>query len=278
VLVTQGFDENLPAFMQDDMGAGTEGMSQEDMEIPRLKLMQGLSPELQEINELRAGMFYHSAADHIFDGPFLAVPLLVDKRYVLWRPRDSGGGILARADDSVHWFPADQDFEVTLDRKDGGHKVIWRTAKTVKQSGLAEWGSMNPNDPKSPPAATLMYNYLLAFPEYPDMVPAVFTFQRSGIKAARKLNTKIKTIKAPIYGVVYEFKSVMDDDGRGNDFFNVQAQAYGRVTDEEVYAMYKGIHEAYSDKGMNIRDLESAQDEGMGANESEQAPAGAPSY
>jgi hypothetical protein len=279
-VVTQGFDDNLPAFMQDDVGLGTEDMHQDDLEIPRLKLMQGLSPELREINELRAGMFYHSAADFIFEGPFLAVPLLMDRRYILWRPRDSGGGILARADDSVHWTPADTDFRVTLDKRDGGREVIWRTAKTVKQSGLAEWGSMNPDDPKSPPAATLMYNYLLAFPEYPDMVPAVFTFQRSSIKAARKLNTKIKTIKAPIFGVVYQFSSVEDHNTAGNDYYNVQAQAFGRVTDQTMYEEYRAIHDAYSDKGMNIRDLESAQDEGYGANEGDAGgqPAGTPNY
>jgi predicted nucleic-acid-binding Zn-ribbon protein len=278
-MITQGFDEHLPAFMHEDMGRGTEDMSQEDLEIPRLKLMQGVSKELQENDQLRAGYFYHPAADLIFTEPFLAVPLLMDRRFILWRPRDQGGGILARADDGVHWSPPDTDFRVTLDKKDGGNEVIWRTAKTVKQSGLDAWGSMNPDDPKSPPAATLMYNYLLAFPEYPDVVPAVFTFQRSAIRNARKFNTKIRTIRAPIFGVVYQFGSVVDTNGRGQDFFNVQTTAYGRVTDESAYTGYKAIYEAYSSKGMNIRDLDSAQDEGIGDNANDSAESeGHPGY
>ncbi len=94
----KGSTEVAPDFMRQDIGKGTDTIANEDLDVPRLKLIQALSPELEEFNQLRPGMFLHSAAEHIFDEPFKVVTLFYDKRYILWNPRDSGGGILARAD------------------------------------------------------------------------------------------------------------------------------------------------------------------------------------
>lgn len=257
-------DDSLPDFMRQDLGAGHGNIGREDMEVPRLKLMQGLSPELNEFNKLRPGMFFHTAAEHIFEGPFLAVPIYMDKRFILWRPRDSGGGILARADDGIHWAPADTEFEVKLDKKDGGVNVKWRTAKTVKQSGLAEWGSMNPQDTNSPPAATLMYNFVLGFPEHPDLLPAVLTFQRSSIKYGRRLITKIKTQQAPIFGLQFEFSSISDTNSSNQPFHNIQVKGAGKVQDQDLYRAYRDLNQSFAQAGLSVKDLETIQDEEAG--------------
>ena len=252
---------NMPAFMREDAGAGKDAIDQSDMEMPRLKLMQGLSKELEVYNDLRPGHFFHTAAEEIFDKPFLAVPIFFDRRYILWRPRDSGGGILARADDGVHWSPSSGEFEVQLDKKDGGGKVIWVLAPTVAQSGLANWGTMDPSDPNSPPAATLMYNYLLAFPEHPELMPAVFTFQRSGIKQGKRFNTKLKTTRTPLFGLKFLFTPFQDTNGRGQDFWNVDVKGAGVVEDEALYRQYKDMHEGVKGAGLRIKDIETLGDD-----------------
>ena len=223
---------NVPAFMRNDIDDGKQNIGAEDLQIPRLKLIQGLSPELEQYDGLRPGHFFHPAAEYIFDEPFRAVVLFMNKEYILWRPRGDGGGILARATDGVHWSPDHGEFEVTLDKKDGGHKVVWKMAKTVIQSGLANWGTMNPRDKDSAPAATLMYNYLLAFPDNPDLMPAVMTFQRSSIKVGRNFNTKIKTVRTPLYGSIYEFSSFKDVNKGGDEFHNIAVKGAGLVEDE----------------------------------------------
>lgn len=264
---------NLPAHMRDDADMGKENIRTEDMQIPRLKLMQGLSPELQEYNELRAGQFFHPAAEHIFDEPFRAVVLHMDTRYMLWKPRDMGGGILARADDGVHWSPSSGEFKVKLDKKDGGHEVTWRLAPTVAASGLANWGTMNPVDKDSPPAATLMYNYLLAFPDEPDLMPAVLSFQRTSIKIGRAFNTKIKTVRTPIFGTVWEFGAVEDTNGSGQTFFNMSVKSAGLVEDADQYAMYRGMHLQFKQTGINIKDIEGLQEAEGNSNQGDAADA-----
>lgn len=251
---------NLPAHMQADAGMGLEHVGAEDLEIPRLKLIQGISKELQEYNDLRAGNFFHTASETIFDEPFRVVPILFQKMYILWNPLDSGGGILARADDAVHWSPSTGTFKGKLDKKDGGGPFEWKLAKTVQESGLANWGTLNASDSNSPPAATLMYNFLFGFPDNPELSPAVFTFQRSSIKAGRKFLSKLKIVRTPIFGTMYEMSSV--DDGQANrEFKNVNMKGVGLVDDADMYGVFKDLHMAYSSKGLNIKDIDSLSDE-----------------
>jgi hypothetical protein len=251
----------LPDYMQKYAGAGKENITKEDIETPRLKLIQALSPELQIYNEMRPGNFFHTASEAIIDQEFTAVMVYFDRQYILWRPREMGGGILARAADGIHWSPPEGEFEVILDKKDGGNAVTWRLADTVTRSGLAEWGSMNPGStPQSPPAATLMYNYVLAFPDMPELMPAVFTFQRSGIKMGRRLNGKLKTSPAPIFGLKYKFIPCEDTNRAGQKFWNVNVVGNGMVSRDEMerYAM---LHNNFRVTGLQIKDIETIGDD-----------------
>lgn len=265
VATTRKADTSVaPAFMKDYAGQGQPNIDRSDLEIPRIKLMQATSPELTEFDDLKSGDFFHTSTEHIFHGPFIGVPIYFEKRYMLWNPLESGGGILARADDGVHWSPADAEFTVKLDKKDGGATVTWRTGKTVQQSGLANWGTMNPDDTNSPPAATLMYNYVLGFPEHPDLLPAVLTFQRSSVTVGRRFNTKLMTVtgRAPMYGLLFEFSAVEATNKVGQKFFNMAARGAGYLQDKALFEQYREQNEQLLKSGLAVKDLESLQDDG----------------
>lgn len=253
--------EQLPAHMRNDVDMGKENIQNSDMDIPRLKLMQGLSKELTLYDDLRPGNFFHTASETIFDEPVRVVPVFFDRQYILWRPLEDGGGILARAADGQHWSPSSGEFEVKLDKKDGGAKVKWKLAPTVEASGLALWGTMDPGNNQSPPAATLMYNFVLAFPDNPDMMPAVLTFQRSSIRIGRKFMTKLKTVRTPIFGSVFTLSAFDDHNAAKQDYKNISLTGAGLVTDPEQYEMYKGLYLSLSKSGLNVRDIDSLQDE-----------------
>lgn len=268
----------LPAHMQGDAGMGLEKIGAGDLEIPRLKLIQGVSPELQEFNDLRAGHFFHTASEMIFDEPFRVVPIYVQKEYILWNPLEAGGGILARASDAIHWSPSEGEFDVKLDKKDGGAKVKWKLAPTVQQSGLANWGTMNPADKDSPPAATLMYNFLFGFPDHPDLMPAVFTFQRSSIKIGRKFLTKLKTVRTPLFGTVYSVTAA-DSGPDGREFKVPVMTGVGLVDDADMYQTFKDMHMSFSDKGLNIKDIDGlASEDGSNATDDEEDGSNKPKY
>lgn len=260
----------VPAFMQEQAGLGTENIGSSDVEVPRCKLLQKISPELDVFNEAKAGDFFHTLAEKSLGKEVRITPIYVDIRYILWRPQDTGGGILARADDGIHWSPADAQFEVEL--KKGGPKVTWRTAKTVAQSGLAEWGSSNPSDPNSPPAATRMYNLVANLPDYPDLPPAVITLQRASIGVARKLMGKLKITRAPSFGLYFKMSSVEDKNGAGQIFLNYAFTADGMVQDKDEYDRNYGLYSYFKAQGVQIKDIEGLQDEPTEVNSGEKPP------
>jgi hypothetical protein len=170
----------LPAFLQDHPGLGTLG----NVEVPRLKLLQASSPELAQFENARPGEFWHSLLDRSMGPNVRICPVFINWCFILWRPREAGGGILARSDDGKHWTPADTEFTVKLK---SGEDVTWRTGRSVAASGLNKRGSYNPNDPNSPPAATRLYSIVCSFPDHQNWPPAVVTLQRTGVKAANVL-------------------------------------------------------------------------------------------
>lgn len=285
-MVTINDQDTLPDYLAEDKGRlGLENISSVDVAIPRIKLMQGLSPEKETFSFLKNGDYFHSAHEIAIPKPFFAVPIYINKRYILWRPRSMQGGILARANDGKTWQPSQSAFNITLSAKEGGPaSVVWQTKKTVVESGLAEWGSSNPNDPNSPPAATLMYNFLLAFPVNPEITPAVLTFQRTQIKAAHSLNLKLLSAERPVFQQVIEFDSFLDHQA-GNEFYSIKTSMKGffgttrkwRESDKEAwtlgnrqqYESYKALYETVSKDGLDIRDEEGLQSDETSSNTSE---------
>lgn len=248
----------MPSFMEKYKNAGTEKLDKSDLEIPRLKLLQALSPECQDFDTAKAGMFWHTLSDESVGKSVKIVAVYTDISYILWRPRELGGGILARAADGIHWSPDNATFEITMK---GKPPVTWKTAKTVAQSGLAEWGSSNPEDPNSQPAATKMYNVAVIMPDLVrEFSPAVVTLQRSGITVARKFMGKLKISNVPSFGQYFMMESVLEHGPLG-DFYNFKFTKAGLVNDEAAFLDYAATYEAFKNMGLNIKDVENLQEE-----------------
>jgi hypothetical protein len=251
-------DDKLPAlpdFMQEHVSLGTERLGAGDTEVPRIKLMQALSPELEEYS-VKQGQFWHTLAEENLGAEVRISPIFTDTRFILWRPRKSGGGILARADNGINWSPPNGEFAVKLD---SGKEVTWRTAPTVAASGLAEWGSSDPSDTGSPPAATRMYVFAVTFPDMPEMPPAVITLQRSAIKVARRFIGKLKITQAPSFGQIYKMTAVKDKNAAGQDFYNFAFTKDGLIEDKDLYESNYGYYKFFKSQGVNVKDLEGTQ-------------------
>lgn len=245
----------LPGFVRKYASQGGLGLG--DREIPRLKLLQAQSAELIKFNNAKEGEFWHTLVDDRIGPTVRICPIYIDWRFVLWRPREAGGGILARADDGKHWVPADTEFTVKLE---SGHEVKWRTARTVAASGLDKRGSYNPIDPKSPPAATRMYSIVCSFPDHRDLPLAVVILQRAAARAATNLIGKLKALRAPSFGVVVEMASCERKSPSGDVYrhaFEVVSPVEDKVFYEENFARYR----FFMQHGLKVKDLESAQED-----------------
>lgn len=261
----------MPSFMEEYVGLGTEAISNTSVEIPRIKLIQAISPELDTYNNLKAGDFFHTILEESL-GPKLRIcPIWTDERYILWRPQETGGGILARAEDGIHWSPPDATFNVKLK---SGKDVVWKTARTVAASGLDRWGSSDPDNTDSPPAATKMFNMVVTFPDQPDLPPAVITLQRSSVTVGKKFMGKLKINRTPSFGLIFVMQGVTDTNKAGQKFLNYQFTGDGMVTDEGLFRNNLEYYKLFKAQGLAIRDEESLQQEdNEGSTDSGKGPA-----
>ena len=251
-------DNQVPAFMQQYAGMGAENISASDVSVPLLKLMQGLSPEVEE-GKATIGEFFHLLADMPLGKSLDITPIIIRKRVVLWRPRWDGGGILARSQDCVNWDTFGE-WEVRPN-KDAKSKVTWRNVDgarhlTVAESRLTEWGSSDPSDPDSQPAASLTYDIGLYLHDHPDLGPVVISLSRTGVRPAQDFQGKVKLAAArfPIFGMKFMLSSWVQTAG-DNKFQNVKFSSHGLVTDEQTFETCKGFYEHFKEMNVVVQDV-----------------------
>ena len=84
----------------DDMGTGLENVTGKDLVIPRLTILQGLSPQLNKAKaefdkEAKNGDIYDVGMKQRFAEPFLILPVHFMKQWLEWGPRNSDKGLVA---------------------------------------------------------------------------------------------------------------------------------------------------------------------------------------
>lgn len=252
-LVTVG-PGGVPDYLRDYKGgSGLEGLDSNDIIIPRIKLLQGLSPELETFEEAKLGEFWLNVIDFSIGSSFDFTPILNRKRYMLMPPLvDGQKGVFARADDGKTWRPASGEWSVKL--KGVRNPVTWKiTDADVRKSGLAEFGTENPEDPDSHPAATLFYDFLVLVHDVPEIqTPVLMSMARSSAKKGKDLQGKIMFGNAHMNA--RRFRATSFDDNNGdNKFKNWQFQASGFVP-EDVFLQAQGLNEEF--RGKNFRGAE----------------------
>ena len=215
-------NSSLPDYLRTGMLINDDdNFDSSDVSIPMVKLLQGLSNECTQFAEAKAGNFWHTGVDMSLGSSFKFVVASRRKKYLLIAPIADGQGVLARSDDAKTW-DRKGSWEVKIDKK---NKATWNiNSLDVAQSGLTEWGTSNPDDENSPPAATLVYEYLVLLPDYPEVGPAVVSLARSAIKKAKRgLNDKIQLHRnngRPLQSITFMAKAVEEasDSGAYNNW------------------------------------------------------------
>jgi len=219
-----------------------------DIVIPRVKLLQTQSKELENFEEARAGNFWHTGFDISLGEALNFIVCARRKRYILTAPLEDGQGVLARADDFLNW---DRTGSWNVKIKGVKNPVKWEiTSLNVEESGLAKWGSFNPDDEDSPPAATMFYDYLIILPDFREYGPCVLSLARTQIRKARKgLNDKIAlhgSAGRPLQAIKFNVKPVKEE-GPSGSYLNVQFSGNGFSTEDEFMTAlsFKGMLETH---------------------------------
>tara|TARA_R110000796_G_scaffold124600_1_gene239061 strand:+ start:12387 stop:13196 length:810 start_codon:yes stop_codon:yes gene_type:complete len=116
----------------DDAGVGQETMSRDDYMIPRLQVLQSLSPQVNKrdgsyVEGAEAGFIYNTVTQEAYDGEkgIVVVPVSYRRAYIEWKPRGSGGGLVNdHGSDSSILKNCTQDSESYRDVTAEGNEIV----------------------------------------------------------------------------------------------------------------------------------------------------------
>jgi hypothetical protein len=83
-----------PSMFEADAGTGLENMGQEDLALPFLKILGGMSRELDDLEDAKKGDIYNTVSGGVYKGKdgIRVVPVAYQRRFIQWAPRGEGTG------------------------------------------------------------------------------------------------------------------------------------------------------------------------------------------
>ena len=250
----------LPAHLQGKPKvAGWGDIDPRQRMLPRIKLLQATSPECATYpGQAIPGQFWHTTLTESLGTELLGVPLYRRQSYTLWTPKGvpgQDGGVLARARDFIHWDPPDGIFHVRF--PNNPKTYTWKTAKTVRESGLDVFGSSRNDDPKSHPAATLTFEVLWFLPDFNTL--ALTLNSRGGVQPAKQLFAMVDAKPANPFDQRYKICSQRKPGPGGESYFGYIYRGDG-YCDEALSAITEPLFQQWKDVAFATAD-ESEEEE-----------------
>jgi len=207
---------------------GFENQTQEDRSTPYLGVLQQNSPQCRDpedggIEGAKAGMFYNSATNELYEGRndgVVVVPAYTEHVFVEYRPRESGGGFV------------------------GTHAADSEVVRQARSQAVAfNRLSVNGND------LTEQFNVYAVLTEGEDVLGGiVIPFTSTKIKAYKKWNTRVSTLLLPsrsgrsvppLFSHLVRVRSVSEENQHGK-FFGV---SLAPAVDGDIKASLIGPHD-----------------------------------
>lgn len=201
---------------------GFEDDTVDDLIIPRIKVMQALSPEVQD-GKAKVGDIVNSLSiDKLNDKVF--IPVCKFNNHVYWRDRADGGGIICRAAD--------------------GRMGIMEDGSTHACSTCRKCEFDNTKQGREAlPKCTKYINFLGFFEE--DLMPIILSFSKTNMAEGKKMYSMAKVTRQNIWNFGYKLVS-KEKSKNGNRWYIIDPVSNGATSDEmrqigmEFYQQFAG--------------------------------------
>jgi|TARA_R110002153_G_scaffold131915_2_gene280919 hypothetical protein len=208
-----------PAFMDSGSSRGSEGVGIDDITIPRVDVLQALSPQRKKTNAeyiegAEEGMLFNTVTKQLYGSNFVFVPVYFRKEYVIWKDRKEGGGFCGAFSSELDAINAiaDQDLNPEI------HQI----SDTGQHFGLLV------DDHES---------------ENPKIEEAVISMSRSKMKVSRQLNTMIRMAGGDRFERAYTVAACESTNNNGEEFWNISVKQLGYVS-ESVFKAAEVVYTA----------------------------------
>jgi hypothetical protein len=212
--------DQRPDFLKKGTGRGAENVGKEDLIIPRLELVQALSPARDKnhaefIPGADEGMLYNSVTRELYGEEVTVVPAMYVKEWLIWKDRKKGGG--------------------------------FRGAYPSEAEARAVIAGLHDQDPEDDPADfdaidTGQMYCLLILPTG-KVQQIVVSMSKTKMKVARKWNSLIALSDDDSFAKAYKVSSVQEANKKGEKYYNLHVAPAGYVT-EAIYMAAEKMYEA----------------------------------
>lgn len=203
--------DQLPAYIKQGQNRGNENVTSEDLQLPRIDVLQALSPQINKKKEeyiqgAEVGMLFNTLTGELYHDGVCFTPVSFVKRFLVWVDRkiDSGGGL----------------------------RGVFDTAEEA-DTFLAEAEDKD----KLEIAATAEHLVLL---DSGDEV--ILSMAKSKLKVSRKFNSLVRLNGGDRFSRRYKVTSI-DDTGSKGEYQNFKVENDG-YPEEDVYLKAEHLYEA----------------------------------
>lgn len=222
---------NVPSYIKQGQGRGNENVASEDLQLPRIDVLQALSPQVNKkkvddyIDGAEVGMLFNTLTKELYKDGVHVTPVSFVKRYLVWVDRkiDNEGGLRGVFDTETEaeQFVTEQDDEDKLE-----------VVATAEHLVLLDDGS-----------------------------EAIISMAKSKMKVSRKFNSLVRLNGGDRFGRRYKVTTV-DDKGPKGEFQNISISNSG-FPSEQVYHQAEKLYTAIASgqvkqKAANYSDATSA--------------------
>jgi len=216
----------VPDYLKGKMGArGAENVGAEDMIIPRVELIQALSPARNKkdaayIEGAEEGMLYNNVTRQLYGENAIVVPVYYTKQFLVWKDRKSGGG---GSNGFRGAFASRELAEVAISKLGEEGLEISDTAQHFVLVRLANG----------------------------DWQEAVISMAKSKMKVSKRWNSLIRLAGGDSFARAYKLSAVTETNARNESYFNFGITPLGFVK-EEVYKRAESLYETIRSGGAKV--------------------------
>ena len=228
---------------EEDAGSGLENLTAEDLTIPRLKILQAMSPEVDKhngkhIENASAGDITNTVTKQLYteDQGCVVVPVAYRRVFLEWTPRESGGGLVKQHLDAT---------------------ILNDTTKAPNGADILENGNY---------IQTSANHYALVA-EKDSYQQVMIPMAGTQLKKSRTWNSVMASLKVksgsgkvftpPSYSHKYKLTTVAESNDRGN-WFGWSIEIAGVLSEEEMFLYEAAKHFASTVNENNLVSTESS--------------------
>ena len=226
--------DQVPDYIKQDSARGSENVGQDDIVIPRLEIIQALSPQVKDGDpkfnpDARPGMLINSVTGQVYGKEVMVVPVIYTKQWLVWRKRkDKDGKPLQGGFFGAYNTPMDAEDRMM---KEGGEAANIEVLDT-------------------PQHLCLLVNFNTG-----SVDEVMLSMPRTKAKISRQWNTMVRMAGGDRFSRVYRVTTALEKNSAGQDYYNYVVSQAGfpvKPLFERAEKLWTQLHEGVRKATMDV--------------------------